>query len=199
MEHTGKISDFKLKNASTNEEIKVSSLWAETGVVIYFLRRFGCPVCRWISKELSQIKPILESNNVKLVGVGPEHFGSEDFIKANFFSGDLYIDDSKALYKSLGFSRLSMMGAIGAAIDKETRNINSQAGKVGIKGNMKGDKLQLGGLLIVEKGGTELKYFKQVKASDYLKNSEVLQVLGVNKDQKDNIRPDMACPFQPKD
>ena len=68
------------------------------------------------------------------------------------FKTDLYIDDSKALYKSLGFSRLSMMGAIGAAIDKETRNINSQAGKVGIKGNMKGDKLQLGGLLIVEKG-----------------------------------------------
>jgi len=194
MENTEKISDLKLINASTQEEIKVSSLWAENGVVIYFLRRFGCPVCRWISKELNQIKSVLESNNFKLVGVGPEKLGSEDFIKGNFWNGDLYIDDNKSMYKTIGFSRFSMMGALGAAIDKETRNINSQAGKVGITGNLKGDKLQLGGLLIVEKGGKVLKYYKQVKASDYLKNSEILEVLGITADKDDNVRPDMAIP-----
>ena len=45
---------------------------------------------RWISKELNQIKSVLESNNFKLVGVGPEKLGSEDFIKGNFWSGGMF-------------------------------------------------------------------------------------------------------------
>jgi len=55
--------------------------------VIYFLRRFGCPVCRWISKNLSALKPTLDENNVKLIGIGPEKNGMEEFIKGNYFSG----------------------------------------------------------------------------------------------------------------
>ena len=99
-------------------------------------------VCLFNAIKLHKCTVILIMNTIRSVYIRTKHV----------FSADLYIDDNKSMYKTIGFSRFSMMGALGAAIDKETRNINSQAGKVGITGNLKGDKLQLGGLLIVEKG-----------------------------------------------
>ena len=69
-----------------------NTLWKDNDVVIYFMRRFGCPVCRWISKEISTLKPTLEANNVKLIGVGPELNGVEDFVKGKYFSGGCKIN-----------------------------------------------------------------------------------------------------------
>ena len=65
---------------------------------------------------------------------------------------DLYLDEEKNAYTTLNFGRFSMLGALGAAVDSDTRKINSEAKKVGITGNIKGDIKQLGGLLIVRKG-----------------------------------------------
>lgn len=36
---------------------------------------------------LSALQPILQSNNVKLVGVGLEQLGVDEFIQGQFFSG----------------------------------------------------------------------------------------------------------------
>ena len=69
------------------QAVPVQNLWENNDVVIYFLRRFGCPVCRWISNNLSSIKPILDENNVKLVGVGPEENGSKQFFDDKVFDG----------------------------------------------------------------------------------------------------------------
>jgi len=197
MSFVSKIANLLLTNAKSGEKIPCNDLWKDNDVVIYFLRRFGCPVCRWISKEISSIKPTLDANNVKLIGVGPEKNGLEEFIEGNFFSGDLYLDETKDVYKTLGFSRFSMLGALGAAVDKETRRINDEAKKIGISGDLKGDLRQLGGLIIIRKGGEQVMYFKQDKASEYVKNSEILKQLSLSEGVSDNERPDMQCPFTP--
>jgi len=196
MSFVSKIANLAVTNAKTSEKVSCDLLWKDSDAVIYFMRRFGCPVCRWICHEISKLEPQLTENNVKLIGVAPEKFGLEDFVAGKFFSGDLYLDEEKNAYTTLNFGRFSMLGALGAAVDADTRKINSEAKKVGITGNIKGDIKQLGGLLIVRKGGEELFYFKQEKASDYVKNSEILEKLGINgKSADDSIRPDMTCPL----
>jgi len=53
-------------------------------------------------------------------------------------------------------------------MDKKVIAMNKQAGKEGIKGNFAGDTLTKGGIIIVNKGGTELIHeFKQQSAGDH--------------------------------
>lgn len=187
-------------NARTAEKVSCESFWKESDVVIYFMRRFGCPLCRWISHELYQIHSELESNNVKLIAIAPEKFGLDEFLEGNFFPGDIFLDETKEAYEALEFTRFSLMGSLGAAIDGDTRKMVSEAKKIGITGNIKGDTRQLGGLLIVREGGKDLTYHKQVKAADYVKNSEILKTLGISVKAPvvDTDQPENACPIQMK-
>ena len=44
-------------------------------------------------------------NGVKLVGIGLESLGAEEFVKNKYFAGDVYIDDKRKSYKDLNFKR----------------------------------------------------------------------------------------------
>lgn len=69
------------------QTVELQSLWAEQPVVLFFLRRFGCQVCRWMASEISRLEPELRASGVALVGVGPEEFGLQEFRDGGFFSG----------------------------------------------------------------------------------------------------------------
>ena len=43
--------------------------------------------CRLGAKELSLIADQLKSANIRLIGIGLEHLGVEEFIEGNFFKG----------------------------------------------------------------------------------------------------------------
>ena len=72
---------------SSLQNVAMESLWAKQPVVITFLRRFGWPFCRLGARQLSTLKPRLDANNVRLVGVGLEELGVEEFVKGEFFKG----------------------------------------------------------------------------------------------------------------
>lgn len=67
--------------------MELGSLWQEQAVVIFFLRRFGCQICRWTASEVSKLEPSLKANGVALVGVGPEEVGLEEFKAGGFLKG----------------------------------------------------------------------------------------------------------------
>lgn len=67
--------------------VKLGSFWENQVCVIHFLRRFGWPLCRLGAKQLSAIKPQLDANNVRLVGVGVEELGVEEFVQGKYWSG----------------------------------------------------------------------------------------------------------------
>lgn len=56
-------------------------------MVLFFLRRFGCQVCRWMASEISKLESDLTASGVALVGIGPEEFGLEEFKEKGFFKG----------------------------------------------------------------------------------------------------------------
>lgn len=51
------------------------------------LRRFGCVVCRWIARDLSGLRGLLDRHGVRLVGLGPEALGLQEFLDGGYFSG----------------------------------------------------------------------------------------------------------------
>ncbi|KAG8007693.1 Prostamide/prostaglandin F synthase [Nibea albiflora] len=131
-----------LKSAETGETVELQSLWQDQPVVLFFLRRFGCQICRWMASEISKLEPDLRASRVALVGVGPEEFGLKEFKEGGFFKGSIYIDEQKKTYKDLGFKRYTAVSVVPAALGKKVREIAAKAKADGIQGNFSGDLLQ---------------------------------------------------------
>ncbi|XP_067872861.1 prostamide/prostaglandin F synthase [Heterodontus francisci] len=176
-----KIGVNLIKNIQTGELVELKSLWQERASVIFFLRRFGCQVCRWTAKEISKLKEVFEQNDIHLAGVGPEELGMQDFIEGQYFKGDLYIDEKKQCYKDLGFKRYNTLNLLPAALGQKVRQVVSQANKDGISGNFSGDMMQSGGMLIVSKGGEKvLFHFVQDSPGDHVPLDTILQILDIS-------------------
>ncbi|XP_016123743.1 prostamide/prostaglandin F synthase [Sinocyclocheilus grahami] len=171
----------QLKNTTSGEMVEIGSLWQEQTVVLFFLRRFGCQVCRWMSAEVSKLEKDLKANGVALIGIGPEEMGVKEFMDGGFFKGDIYIDEKKQCYKDLGFKRYNAVNVIPAAMGKKVREIASKASAEGIHGNFNGDLLQSGGMLIVAKGGEKvLLHFVQKSPADNISLEDITKGLGIS-------------------
>ncbi|XP_066547559.1 prostamide/prostaglandin F synthase isoform X2 [Amia ocellicauda] len=151
-----KIGANVLKNAATGEMVQLQSLWQDQAVVLFFLRRFGCQICRWTAAEVSKLKEDLSENGVALVGIGPEETGLREFKEGGFFKGDVYIDEKKQCYKDLGFKRYGALSVVPAALGKKVRDVATKANAQGIQGNFSGDLLQSGGMLIVDRASLSM-------------------------------------------
>lgn len=117
---------------------------------------------------------------MRLIGIGLEELGLEDFQKGEYFKGDLYIDMKKQCYKDLGFRRLNIFSVFPAIFSKASRNAMSKAKEEKVEGDFKGDGFQNGGTLVISTGGKEvLLNFKQNEPSDHVNPNEVLKVLGI--------------------
>lgn len=69
------------------KEVKVESFWADGPCLIYLLRRFGCQICRWQAKAFSELAPQLKERNVRMIAIGPERLGWEEFVQGHFWDG----------------------------------------------------------------------------------------------------------------
>lgn len=114
-----------------------------------------------------------------MVGVGLEELGVEEFVEGKFFDGELYIDQKKEAYSSLGFKRLGFFAAVGSIFGRKGKELIAEAKLLSIGGNLAGDGYQTGGTLVVDKGGKVLLEFKQDGPADHVENSAVLAALGI--------------------
>uniref|UniRef100_A0A4W6FNS1 Prostamide/prostaglandin F synthase n=1 Tax=Lates calcarifer TaxID=8187 RepID=A0A4W6FNS1_LATCA len=170
-----------LKNAETGESVELQSLWQDQPVVLFFLRRFGCQVCRWTASEISKLEPDMRASGVALVGIGPEEFGVKEFTDGGFFKGSIYVDEKKKSYKDLGFKRYTALSVLPAALGKKVRDVAAKASAEGIQGNFSGDLLQSGGMLIVAKGGEKvLMHFIQDSPGDFVPLEDISKALGIS-------------------
>ena len=59
-----------------------------------------------VAKELTEtVKPILDANNVKLVGIGFDSKFVKPFVEGKFFAGDLYLDNDRQCYEALQYQK----------------------------------------------------------------------------------------------
>jgi len=127
------------------------------------------------------LQPIFKENHVRLVGVGLESIGVEEFIEGKFFDGELFVDNDKQSYKEMGFQRFSFLSLFSLFRSKKWADAGAMAKKMNLGGNMtKGDGFQLGGAIVVDVGGKTLYTYAQEDAADHVENGKVLQALGID-------------------
>ncbi|XP_069598781.1 prostamide/prostaglandin F synthase [Ranitomeya imitator] len=185
-----KLGALPVRHAVTGETVELQSLWRDHTSVLFFLRRFGCQLCRWTAKEVSKLQDSFSANQVRLIGIGPESLGLKEFVDGNFFTGELYLDESKQSYKELGFKRYNALSIVPAALGKKVRDVVTKANADGVQGNFSGDLLQSGGMLIVTKGGEKvLLHFVQDSPGDHISLETVAQTLGISANVTEGQRP----------
>ncbi|XP_073518212.1 prostamide/prostaglandin F synthase-like [Phyllobates terribilis] len=194
-----KLGALPVKNALTGETVELQSLWRDHTSVLFFLRRFGRQVCRWMAKEVSKLQDSFGDNQIRLIGIGPESLGLEEFVDGKFFTGELYLDESKQSYKELGFKRYNALSIVPAALGKKVRDIVTKANADGVQGSFSGDLLQSGGMLIVTKGGEKvLLHFVQDSPGDHISLETLVKTLGISANVTEGQRPqcnDDVCTY----
>ncbi|XP_041755775.1 peroxiredoxin-like 2A [Coregonus clupeaformis] len=137
-------TDFKT-TGGIYETYKAKALWEKTGAVIMVVRRPGCLLCREEAIELSSLKPQLEELGVPLLAVVKENIGQELDAFKTFFTGEVYVDQKRALYGPVErWMFLSALLRIGV-----WRSL-WRAYRKGCTGNIiKGEGLVLGGVFVI--------------------------------------------------
>jgi prostamide/prostaglandin F2alpha synthase len=128
---------------------------------------------------MSSIKPQLDAHGVRLVGVGVEPLGVEDFMKEGYFVGEVYVDPDKQCYKDLGFKRMNVLSLVGSLFTQPTRAAISKSRQDGITGNLRGDGQQNGGTLVIATGGEMLLSHIESKPGDHVDVKDILKVLDI--------------------
>lgn len=132
--------------------------------------------------KISTLRPTLDAANVKLVAVGLEQLGVEEFVEQRFFDGEVYIDEQKKSYQDLGYKRFNWISIWKALLSAVSRQALRESRERNISGNFAGDGLQNGGLLIVTKGGEQLLLNRREETpGDHVANSVILETLGIAK------------------
>uniref|UniRef100_A0A915JYX3 Prostamide/prostaglandin F synthase n=1 Tax=Romanomermis culicivorax TaxID=13658 RepID=A0A915JYX3_ROMCU len=154
------VAAYTLKKPGSDEEIKVGSFWENGPCIIYFMRRFGCQICRWQAKQINALVPEYKSKfNGQVIAIGPESLGAEEFADLKILDAEVFYDPEKKLYNTLQMKRQNTFSLIGSFFKKAAWETIGKSRNDAISGNFKGDIYQLGGLFAVEKGTAILKNY----------------------------------------
>ena len=100
----------------------------------------------------------------------------------------MYIDEGKKTYRDLNYKRFNLINIWKALLSRVSRAATSEARRRGITGNLSGDGLQNGGLLIVSKQGMRvLLNHREEVPGDHVANDEILRVLGITEVQPSRL------------
>ena len=174
-----------IRHLVTKQTVPFSSLYTTPTpqpAVTIFLRRWGCTLCRGYAKKLTDtLLPALKYNGVRLVAIGFDTPGQEQWMDGRFFpSNQLYIDEGRRIYTALGVKRPGALSGLMKLISSSTRAWNNEVKAMGITGNFEGDGLQLGATFVVSPTGQLWMERRQADYGDHPSAEEIMAVLRTN-------------------
>ena len=95
--------------------------------------------CRQGALDLSKIYPLLKARNIRLIGVGLEEEGIQDFLDGNYFAGEVYIDPKKEQYRALAFKQFNICNIWGVMFSRIARAFISKVTSSRIKVHFNND------------------------------------------------------------
>ena len=150
--------------------------------VTIFLRRWGCQLCRGYAHKLSTtLLPLLNYNNVRLVAIGFEGPGADQWTDGRYFpASELYVDNGRKIYTALGVKRPNVLSGFMKLLSSSTRAWNNEVKAMGITGNMAGDGMQLGATFIISPTGELWMERRQQDYGDHPTAAEIVSALRAN-------------------
>ena len=106
-----------------------------------------------IAANWSILKPTFDDLGIRMVGIGLEKTGYEDFVAGGYFNGELLVDETKASYHALGCSETTWRSLWGFLDGGDIPRMSMLSQKKGFVNNFQGDLNQLGGTFAIAPGG----------------------------------------------
>ena len=162
---------------NTQTQVALSSLWREGPVILVFLRRLGCALCRTTCREYSEALPQIRAAGARMVclcfealGTGSDADGS--FSAGKFWEGPLYTVPPE-VYQAL-FGKKGLFNSFYGLADVSRTKLASCTER-GVTGNLRGDGLFLGGQFVVSQRGAVAVDHRQKFFGDDLAVEELLE------------------------
>ncbi|KAI9296741.1 hypothetical protein K502DRAFT_323660 [Neoconidiobolus thromboides FSU 785] len=176
--------------------ITLNTLWNNCTVILKVLRRLGCPLCRYESRLLSELKPLFDDLGVKLVAITFDEVGLEDFLSGGFWQWGLYLDKERLTHSALGLTRTSAFTGISDLFTATGRAAIKAAQDKKIAGDFKGDGFQLGGTFVVRSEAGLVYEYRQKTAALYPSIREIYQAAGGDPDDVEEQAPPECIAYQ---
>ena len=126
------------------------------------------------------IQVAIKPSHRRLIGIGLEPLGLEEFLEGKFFDGELYLDEAKLSFSKLGFKKLTFLQLFPAVFSRKSREATAKAKSLNLGGNLKGDGYQNGGCLVVGARGSPTMFtYSQTDPADHADNQNILEALGI--------------------
>lgn len=182
-----KLDDVMVQSVTTGALIPMRMFWYESPVVVCFLRRFGCQMCRYGCSMISMLAPVLARHGVKLVAIGKDDY-LDDFTQGGYFNGEVFIDRELTCYKRLALGKGRWSDAVGVAMgfgDAVSRETYKLATTAKIPFNAQGllGSTQLGATYVVNISGQIVMEHRMTKLGDLCSNDDILLSLGLDPDR----------------
>lgn len=170
---------FIMNSRDVNDKRTLCSLWKEKPVVLLFLRRLGCPICRAYIQVFEKGKFFFEESGINIVCLSFESIGEgsdydKSFEAGKYWSGPLYTID-KSVYAQL-FGRKGFFDNFYGLLDIDKDAIQSVKDQK-IVGNLRGDGFQLGGQFVIDTKGIVHLDHRQKLFGDDAKIEEIVNAI----------------------
>ena len=144
-----------VNNRDPTDKKALKELWEKKPVILLFLRRLGCMLCRNYAKEMDKVRPLIETKGGQVVALSFEGFGEGSdadfsFDKLQFWTGPIYKID-QSVYEKLFGSKKLLDNFFGLLDMKKEAVEKAKADKT--PGNFSGNGFILGGQFVVNTGG----------------------------------------------
>ena len=173
-------STHVISNARRPEETRqLCSLWEARPVVLVFLRRLGCALCRTTCAEYSEALPQFTASGASIVCLTFERLGEGSdspptFEAGGFWQGPLYTID-QSVYLALFGSKGLFNGFFGLADVSSTKLASCTERKISGNYSSPASGLVLGGQFVVSRGGVVILDHRQRFFGDDLAAEELLE------------------------
>eukprot|EP00455_Lapot_gusevi_P027892 TRINITY_DN2963_c0_g3_i1.p1 TRINITY_DN2963_c0_g3~~TRINITY_DN2963_c0_g3_i1.p1 ORF type:complete len:224 (+),score=28.47 TRINITY_DN2963_c0_g3_i1:84-755(+) len=142
------VAPLRVEGQSVIEEpaVALSSVWKDSGAVIFVARRPGCLLCREEAQDLEKLIPRLHAEGIqpRFIAVVHEKLGVPEF-KPFFPSGEIYYDGNRDVFRALGDLYMGAWGFLSPSVWKNVMRAKQNK----VAGNTEGEGRYLGGLLVL--------------------------------------------------
>ena len=125
------------------------------------------------------IKDKLKEKGYEMAAVVHEEEGVEEFRLKYWPSNPIYLNPDLSLFAAINDDRkIKKQGLLSGLLSSDMWKRIRSAHSKGVEGNLKGERSILGGILVINRGGSEVKFIRNEKSfGDHATNEEILSVL----------------------